>query len=166
MTLSRPIKLLAGLLGGLFGMALFWCLALCWMFGSNPFHPNPFDTLRFNQHDWLEDHSCVDGSNRRGHMAEDITRHHLRPGMVEAQVVALLGPPDHVYTQVEVRHHINAYKHGDEMDGYFQPCDLQAAKVDDYYLGEELSMGWGVDRGWLLLYLDAQGRYVGCRICS
>lgn len=139
-------------------------LLLCFSFGSSPVHPNPYDTLRFNRHDWLEDQSCVDGSNRRGHMADDIMRHYLHPGMSQAQVVVLLGAPDHVYTRAEVQHHLIAYKHGDKWETYFQPRDLQGAKVDDYYLGEELSMGWGIDRAGLYLYLDPQGRYTGCRI--
>jgi len=166
MTFNRSAKFLVGCFGALLGMGLLWCLALCWMFGGNPFHLNPYDTLTFNQNDWLKDRSCADGSNRRGHMADDITRHYLRPGMAETQVMALLGTPDHVYTQAQVQHHLDAYKRGDEPETYFQQRDLQAAKVDDYYLGEELSMLWGTDRAWLYLYIDPQGRYMGYRIHS
>lgn len=86
--------------------------------------------------------------------------------MAETQVAALLGAPDHVYTRAQVRHDLNAYKHGDKSETYFQPSDLQAAEVDDYYLGEELSMLWGTDRAWLYLYIDPQGRYTGYRIHS
>lgn len=119
MRISQPAKLLSGCFGVFVAMGFLWCLTVCWVIGGNPFHLNPFDTLRFNQHDWLEDRSCEDGSNRRGHMANDIIRHHLRPGMAETQVVALLGAPDHVYTRAEVRHHLNAYKRGYEPEHIF-----------------------------------------------
>lgn len=166
MTTSRPAKAVALACLGVPLLALAYCLLMSLMFNSPPFHPNPFDTLQFNQHDWLEDRSCEDGSNRRGHMADDIIRHRLRLGMAEAQVVALLGSPDHVYTRAQVQHELNACKQGDTSETYFHPRDLQAAKVDDYYLGEELSMGQEIDRAWLYLYMDPQGRYIGYRIHS
>ncbi len=161
---KSPVGGVGSLLTVVFMIGLTFYVLFCLMWNNSPFHPNPYNMLRFNRHDWLEDRSCADGSNRRGHMADDIMRHHLHRGMTEPQVIALLGTPDHTYTQANVQHRLNAYKQGGESEIYFKQSDLQAAKVDDYYLGEELSVVWGIDRAGLYLYMDSQGRYQGYRI--
>lgn len=78
-------------------------LLVCWLllasllalgFGGSPFDNNPFDDRVFNQSQWLSDATCSDGSNRRGHMAQDIIRRDLKKGMSGEEIVRLLGEPE------------------------------------------------------------------------
>ncbi len=130
------------------------------LFGGSPFDNNPFDDLPFNRAHWIEDESVVDGSNRRGHMAEDIINQ-LKVGTPKQDVYKMLGKGEEVYvasTPKEDRYPSKVYLSSGTSR------NPNVAKVLHYYLGEELAMAWGINTAELRFYLDNQDRYVGYEI--
>ena len=140
-------------------------LLVCWLllasllalgFGGSPFDNNPFDDRVFNQSQWLSDATCSDGSNRRGHMAQDIIRRDLKKGMSGEEIVRLLGEPQRYSVSEFTRY----YRHGDHFfyTTLVASKDPQPEVVLGYYLGEELDLAWGIDHADLYVYLR-DGRY-------
>lgn len=157
--IGKTAKVLSICLASIFMIWLLLASCLALGFGGSPFDNNPFDDTVFNRSQWLEDQNCSDGSNRRGHMAQDIV-HHLKRGMPEQDVIALLGAPE-IYPEAKFR---AFYGNG----GYYLTTlpsspNQHPDVVLRYYLGEELDMAWFIDRADLYLYF-LNGRYLGSRI--
>ena len=157
--LSAPINMLIGSVFGCVGCAALIIISLFIVvgvvFGNNPFDLDPFDNAVFSRAVWLEDEHCVDGSNRRGSMAEDILAHQLHTGMTIAQVKALLNKPE-----IDV----SAGNISDYPVNRFTADEHHASRVLAYYLGEELGgfrKGGFIDRAWLDIRFDSRDQYTG-----
>lgn len=100
---------------------------------------NPFDNRAFSAAAWAAGSPEV-----RAAMAGDAVRH-VRPGMSEAEVVALLGKPDPD----------NVLQGG-------RDARVRGARAYTYYIGS-WSMG-GMDDAFVYVHLDASGRVVASEI--
>lgn len=140
-----------------------WLLTVSFLaleFGGNPLDSNPFDDSTFNRAQWSADQNRSDGSSRRGHMAQDIIYHHLKNGMSEQDVIALLGSPK-IYSASEFQSYYGRRRF--YLTALRSSNDNQHDEVLRYGLGEELDMAWGIDHADLYVYFR-NGHYIGSRI--
>jgi hypothetical protein len=79
----------------LFGLAAFELMMWLWLAPSFQLWPfSPYDDARFDPAVWRVHAGDTAAGNPRGEMVADLQRRHLEPGMAQAAVEALLGPPD------------------------------------------------------------------------
>jgi hypothetical protein len=108
-------------------------LAVLAAFADDDVHTRSFDAALWNHPDWESSGGRETSFHSiRQRMVDDLLAQHLRPGMDEAAVLALIGPPDE--------------------DPYFRRQDDPDAWV--YWLG--LERGFiSIDSEWLFVSLDA-----------
>ncbi|MCW3051216.1 MAG: hypothetical protein JWN14_386 [Chthonomonadales bacterium] len=102
----------------------------------------PYDDLAFNAAQWRSAHTSEEKAVR-AKMAGDIRKHYLKTGMTEAQVTALLGPPDKLLG----------------LDGFAPPDRPDVKQIYQYDMGE----AWGAMAGQhenLRIWFNANGRYI------
>lgn len=106
------------------------------MFSPGSMRPRSFDAASWNDPDWED--SMVPATNHhsiRQRMVDDLLARHLRLGMSEDEVLALIGPKDE--------------------DPYFRdPTDREAWV---YVLGAERGF-IGIDNEWLFVSFDGERR--------
>jgi hypothetical protein len=102
---------------------------------------DPFDNRRFSATEW---HAAE--AEGRAKMCRDLIRNHLRSGMAEQQVFALLGETGEV--------------HDDGPDLVRWPGAKRLAR---YYLGG-FSQYRGMDDAWLYVYFDGDRRLLGAEV--
>jgi hypothetical protein len=157
---SKKAKLVAGLISVPTILWLAYATFVSVLFGGNPFDNNPFDNSTFNRAHWIEDKTVSDGSNRRGHMAQDIVKQ-LKVGTKKEAILQMLGDAEETSlasASIEDCCPTAVYLSSGS------PRNSIATKVLRYSLGEELAMAWGIDHAALFLYLDSQDRYVSYEI--
>lgn len=101
---------------------------------------NPYDDLAFNATQWRSAKTSEEKAVR-AKMASDLRKHYLKTGMTEAQVTALLGPPDKL----------------PGLEGFAPPDRPDIKEIYQYDMGE----AWGDMAGRhenLRIWFDAKGR--------
>jgi len=103
---------------------------------------NPYNDLAFNATQWRSAHTSEEKAVR-AKMSGDVRKHCLKTGMTEAQITALLGPPDKELNLAD-----------------FAPPDRPDVKQIYQY---DMGPAWGDMAGQhenLRIWFDAKGRYL------
>ena len=93
---------------------------------------SPYDNLRFSQSVW-----ATANPDTRTRMTEDLVRHHLKLGMTQVQVVALLGKPERID---------DALGPGDQVMPGRRILDYNLGPLGDWFQMDTMHLKVGIDQ--------------------